>query len=390
MSVVFVQPSGINAQGGSSKIFRSLIAHAPFKVQILVYGTKAPPAGRVGVEERFVSERPALGRLERTRLHFLADLLRGPFLWSSKKRFYNTMNEWAPNHVHAHIHGIGFMHAAAWCRHREVPMSISIHDDIRHLASEDPWHDAIEKAAAQAWRAAANRFVISPEIGRVYSQRYGDQPWTLITDGLEIFESSPRAVVPRRLNVYFSGALNVPYEPNFIAMQHALQNWKTSHPDFEVRLIMRGGRHFRGEVSGAPVTEVRPFASPDVVRGDLEEVDLLYLPLSIDPRYSNFAKYSLSTKMVTYLASGLPILYHGPEESAAYRLLSQHKACAACFSNDPCELLQAMLEAHAHRESIVKNALQLGREEFQMGDIRKRFWSAIQDALSQRDIKITR
>ncbi len=39
-----------------------------------------------------------------------------------------------------------------------------------------------------------------------------------------------------------------------------------------------------------------------------------------------FARYSLSTKMVTYAGSGVPILYHGPADSAAYELLNKNNA----------------------------------------------------------------
>lgn len=377
MSVVFVQPSGINAQGGSSKIFRSLLAPAPVKVQILVYGTNAPPAGRVGVEERFVSERPALGRLEHTRLHFLADLLRVPFRGLAKERFYRTLNAWAPSHVHAHIHGTGFLHASEWCRNKGVPFSISVHDDIRHLTSADLWRGRIEKAAAWAWQNATNRFVISPEIGEEYSRRYGTRSWIQVTDGLEVFDPVSRLVAPHRLNIYFAGAMNVPYEPNFIALQRALKLWAVKHPGYEVRLIARGGRSLRNEVDEAPAIEVRPFAQPDEVRKDLEEADLLYLPLSLDPKYSNFARFSLSTKMITYLAAGLPILYHGPQDAAAYRLLTTHDACLSCFTNEPTDIMQSFEASEERKRRVVQNALDLGREKFRLQEIRQRFWSSI-------------
>ena len=296
---------------------------------------------------------------------------------SAKSRFYRAMDQWAPSHVHAHIHGIGFMLAYEWCREKGVPLSISVHDDIKHLAAADPWQRTIEKATAQAWQSAAHRFVISPEIGGEYSLRYGERPWIQITDGVDNVAEAPLPSVPNRLNVYFAGALNVPYEPNFIALQHALKLWAASHPNDEVRLIARGGRSLKNEVIGAPGIEVRPFAPPAEVSKDLEKADLLYLPLSFEPKYSNFAKYSLSTKMITYLASGVPILYHGPPDAAVYRLLAKHDACLACFTNAPSDIIKSFEASEVRRNQVAQNALNLGRQEFRLEDIRTRFWSSV-------------
>jgi hypothetical protein len=82
--------------------------------------------------------------------------------------------------------------------------------------------------------------------------------------------------------------------------------------------------------------------------------------------------------MVSYLAAGLPIFYHGPAESAVHRLLSEYGACAACFSNNPGEILPAILQALDRRTEMVANALRLGRERFGLAEIRRRFWSAIE------------
>jgi hypothetical protein len=216
-------------------------------------------------------------------------------------------------------------------------------------------------------------------MGEEYSARYGERPWTQITDGLvtDAIARDPRGVAGNRLSVYFAGAVNWPYEPNFRAMQQALKLYRDQHPGGSVRMILRGGRHFKWEDHSAPEIEVRPFGSPAEVEADMGEADVLYLPLSIDPRYRNFAKFSLSTKMVTYLGAGLPILYHGPSEAAAAKLLGEAGASAVCASNDPQELLHALGSCITQRERVVRNALRLASERFRLEPIRQAFWSAI-------------
>lgn len=380
MRVLFIQAFGMQAQagGGTTKIFRSLLEEHPAEVGVLVYGVRPPQVGG-RQEEWFIRERISLGRLERSRLAGACMLTR-PLTWkSSRKAVFESMSRWRPDHVHMHVQGLGFIHAAAWCRANKVAFSVSIHDDIRHLASNDPWKGFIETEASKVWREAANCFVISPEIGREYGKRYGERRWIQITDGLrdEAIARQPREGVPRRLSIYFAGAVNVPYEPNFRALQHALKLYQKQHPGDAVRMVLRGGRHFEWEDSSAPKIEVRPFGTPQEVAADLQDADILYLPLSIDARYSNFAKFSLSTKMVAYLGAGLPIFYHGPRESAAVRLLRDAGACVGCSSNDVADLLAVLDKCIKQRDVTTLNALRLANERFRLEPIRERFWGTI-------------
>ena len=379
MRVLFVQMFGMRDEGGSSRIFSTLIKQGEGAVGVLVHGLH-PPRLRFSDAEFFVKERITFGRLERSR--FASDLaIFRVFSWrKSRREIFNLLSRWRPDCVHAHIHGLGFKHAFDWCRLHHVPYSLSVHDDIRHLAAFDLWKDRIESWTAEAWREASTRFVISPEMGDEYSRRYGKRDWIQVTDGLDTIAPEPRPRAPKRLHVYFAGGLNVHYEPSFLAFQQGLKLFSREHPDWQVRFIVRGGRRLSGEDEAAPPIEVLPFGSQEEVLNDLGSVDLLYLPLSIDPQYANFAKFSLSTKMITYLGSGLPIFYHGPREAAAFQLLQKNHACFSCHSNDPQAISSALKNVELERSQTIENALQLGRRDFQIAEIRNRFWSALKFA----------
>ncbi|MEM6485475.1 MAG: hypothetical protein AAF662_10895 [Pseudomonadota bacterium] len=344
-------------------------------METLILGVESPAESLPC--ETFIQERRTWGRLEKSRLRCLADST-WPLTWARRSsEVQDFLNSKQPGHVHSIAHGVGFWPSFRWARRNETPYSFTIHDDVRHLFQGHIWRNSIEKWVQEVWNGATNRFVISPEIGEEYNRRYGQRDWTMVTDGLDQAPVALRPVVSKRLNLYFAGGLNVPYEPNFLAAQQALKLFQGEHPDWEVRFIVRGGRRLECEDPSAPPMEARPFAPQSEVVKDLEEVDLLYLPLSIDPRYANFAKFSLSTKMITYLGSGLPVFYHGPRESAAYQLLKKHDACVSCFSNDPQDIYKAFQAAYSQRERVTNNALSLGRKSFMIDGIRDRFWSRI-------------
>jgi hypothetical protein len=109
----------------------------------------------------------------------------------------------------------------------------------------------------------------------------------------------------------------------------------------------------------------------------MESADLLYMPLPFGEAHEKFARYSLSTKMVTYAGSGVPILYHGPTASAAHDLLKQNNAAILLTSLVPEEIAETLGRVTGEaRANIARNALALAERDFMLADQTRRFWGA--------------
>jgi len=54
--------------------------------------------------------------------------------------------------------------------------------------------------------------------------------------------------------------------------------------------------------------------------------DLLYCPYVTDPAYRSVAETSFPSKLTTYLATGVPVVFYGPDYSDPYRFLSERGA----------------------------------------------------------------
>jgi hypothetical protein len=136
-------------------------------------------------------------------------------------------------------------------------------------------------------------------------------------------------------------------------------------------------------LDGAKAVTILPFASEAQVRKDMESADLLYMPLPFGEANEKFARYSLSTKMVTYAGSGVPILYHGPAASAAYDLLRKNSAAVLLTTLDPEEIAEVLSGlTREKRARIAANALALAGREFMLIDQTRKFWDAFSSALS--------
>jgi hypothetical protein len=239
------------------------------------------------------------------------------------------------------------------------------------MALGHPLKGQMVAALGKAWRSAKGIFVISDEIGQEYSRRYGAREYQIVTDGLTYVAEAPQSRPSRSLRVYFMGLFHPGYRANLRAVLDALKIVRSQHPDWDISVTSR---------SGYILCSVNTDASE--VETDLLSADLLYQPLPFEAELANFGRFSMSTKMVTYLGSGLPILYHGPEDAAAFKLLTGHRAAIMCTTLDAETIAKQLVEAASNREIIVNNALALARARFMLADQQRRFWEPIVAAQS--------
>ena len=172
-------------------------------------------------------------------------------------------------------------------------------------------------------------------------------------------------------------------EENLRALLAGLAQFQRAHPGVTTSVTLRC-EHVRPEVmAGFERVTILPFADETQVQRDLETADFLYMPIPFGREHENFARYSLSTKMVTYVGSGRPILYHGPRTSAAYDLLRANDAAIFLTTGDPKEIASVLAAlSPVKRAEIASNALNLARRDFMLMDQLARFWGAIEGKLA--------
>jgi len=133
------------------------------------------------------------------------------------------------------------------------------------------------------------------------------------------------------------------------------------------------------------LVRVLPFGSDAELQRDFDTADLLYLPLPFGKRHRALGAYSLSTKMVTYTGTGIPILYHGPVGTAAHNLLSKHRAAALVAYEDAKEIARSLSELLQGEKgpTFAANALELAAASFVRNEQQEKFWDKIVSCLNQ-------
>jgi len=375
-TILFVQPFSLGWAGGGARILRALLSHAPAEWHSICCSPQRPERWP---NETHLRSRPFFGKIETSRLAILPKMTTPIFTSRFRRRLREFCQRRGVCAIHAIPHaGLDFAQAHAVAPELSLPFFISLHDDLAYTAAGAARPGVRERLIGRAWLDAQARFVISEPLGREYSRRYGARDYQVVSDGLNKLMARQHRLERGHLQIYFMGLFHVAYERNLRALLEGIAIFERRHPGVVVTVTCRC-EHIRPHVfEDIKKINVLPFANETQIERDLAETDLLYMPIPFGQKHENFARYSVSTKMVTYASSGTPILYHGPIASAAFDILKQNKAAIFLTSLKPEEIARSLAElSDTERAVAATNALALARREFMLSDQTQKFWGTI-------------
>lgn len=112
-----------------------------------------------------------------------------------------------------------------------------------------------------------------------------------------------------------------------------------------------------------------------------EKADILVHAETSNKKLHTFFKYSISTKIPEYLASGKPILFYGPQESGVYQYLKKYNA--SFLASTPNELPQTikMILSDSVRNEIIDNECRLSNEMHNIQIVRETLRKSINEVI---------
>ena len=375
-TILFVQPFSLGWAGGGARILRALLGRAPMAWHSLCCAPKRP---QNSPNETHLRSRPSWGKIEKSRLAIFPEMTVSMFASGFRRRLKEFCQRQGVCAIHTIPHaGLDFAQAHAVARELSLPFFVSLHDDLAYTAASAGRAALRETAMRRAWLDAHARFVISGALGCEYSRRYGARDYQVVTDGLSELAPHENAAESGRLRIYFMGLFHMAYEHNLRALLEGTVIFEREHPTVAVTVTCRC-EHIRPHVfKDIKEVKILAFGSEPQIERDLEDADLLYMPIPFGQEHENFARYSVSTKMVTYAGSGIPILYHGPTTSAAFDILRGNKAALFLTSLSPEEIARSLAAlTKSGRAEAAANALDLARRDFMLADQTRKFWGTI-------------
>lgn len=361
------QPFSLYRNGGGSRVLRRLYMSHEAEIDSIVVEDTAGKILQGEIPEKIVFATPIRQPWMRWKANDIAVWLRERVFKSiTEAKIRNAAAGISFDIVHIVNHG---PFSNALCKNnflRNKKVWVSFHD---HYTTCSTFNNAKE-----LWHAADRRFVISEELGKEYQKRFGYKHFELITDGVakdELSEPKSRANTP--VIIYFAGLLHWDYLPLFEVLADALDQLSTSGEQ-QFKLVLRGSKPLPLLAKRKFEVEYKTdFVSDQQIKAELDEADILYLPIKFTQR--DFFLYSLSTKMISYLGAKGAILYHGPEESAACKLLAETSAGVTCTSTNAEDLSRQLLALTNNIHMYSANAKKLVHEKFDLTNIQDQVWS---------------
>ncbi len=236
----------------------------------------------------------------------------------------------------------------------DVPLHLWIHDDPAAYA-EYRWHprfvvNRVRRCFQRAYEAASARYAISEPMRDSYRQQTGRDALLLPPSlgARPVLGLRPRR--GGRLRIGFAGS--IAGEDVWTTFLLALERlFGTSGSDAQPEIVVFS------EPDGLPVppavrnrnwVRIRGWQPPDVVDRELAETDYVYVPLWFEPARRPHVRTSFSTKFVSYLRLGVPILCHMPADAAVAEFVGRHPVGPILDTMDVEELsrrLRAAFEA---------------------------------------------
>lgn len=160
------------------------------------------------------------------------------------------------------------------------------------------------------------------------------------------------------------------------------RDWRIAGRSVEIRVL---SRHAIPRDPGAPRVRNLGWTDQAGVLRELSQCDLLYCPYWLDPRMEAVTRYSFPSKLTTYLASGRPVLFHGPADSSVWEFLNGTERCGFCTdSRNPAELADVLGEL-ASREDLRRQLAEAGSRLFSARLTGARFRRGIREAFGVPD-----
>lgn len=237
---------------------------------------------------------------------------------------------------------------------------------------------------------AALLMVISDDMARAFKGRYGHDFMTFhnaldLGEWVSVRRTSWAPGHP--FEILYAGSVNIANEAGILDVARATKALASDGMD--VRLVLLTASTTRPvavSLDGLAHVNVLPAIPHAEMPARLASADLLVLPLDFEERAQAFARFSMPTKTVEYMASGTPTLVYAPADNAVSRYAAEERWGHVVGTRSLTALttaLRLLAENPAERERLGKRAVELASARHDAGPVREAFRAALESIVSR-------
>lgn len=223
-------------------------------------------------------------------------------------------------------------------------------------------------------RMSSIRFAVTAKMADEYSKRY-DRPFYVCPNGIDVKTISPNTN-ERNNSIVYIGGIGDHNIDSMLFMAKAIQRYNERNGssllfDIYSKPSLKRKNKLSSLCSTCRFTDWIDHSS---IMRILQTAHALYLPISLSNDVVLYTRFSMSTKMCEYMASGTPVIYVGPQDIAMTELLEKYNAAFVINEYDYGKINEILSEIDkGNAENKCKNALALYKEQFEQNTLSERF-----------------
>jgi glycosyltransferase involved in cell wall biosynthesis len=228
---------------------------------------------------------------------------------------------------------------------------------------------------------------ISQEMARAYERRY-EIPFSVVTNCVDDTLFAAPLTFPdhgSEINIVYAGGLYLERWRTLETVASAVEVLRRSGVPVRLTIYCPPGHEARYGHAFADRPGVRLGGSidPDRIPALLQSADVLVHVESFSEKLRQYTRYSLSTKLPQYLATGRPIFAHGPGDGASMAHIRDAHAGLVVARNDVAEVVASLRELSVNpgrREEMGKNGRAFAERNHGMKQVSEHFKALLQRA----------
>jgi hypothetical protein len=274
--------------------------------------------------------------------------------------------------------------AATYVAHqRRLPLHLIMHDDYLIYRELSPYmlvRSLYRHHTLRAYKQAATRHCISPQMVDEYERRYGVRGTVLFPGRAK---DAPRFGEPAARVHHFSNPFVVALGGNLYSDVAA---------EISEALVPLGGRlllfgpHRTEDVkrwdAGHGNIEFRGLvSSPQMIQAFRDEADCIFIPIPFASSDRALAEFSFPSKLTDSTIPGVPLLIYGPPYASAVRWARANPHTALIVDQPGAvslsRALKQLADDRALRVRLAEGALRVGERDFDYHVTRDRFFQSL-------------
>lgn len=239
-------------------------------------------------------------------------------------------------------------------------------------------------ALAEMVATADARFACSHLMKRDYEWRFGNA-WSVLHKGVDLAALPPPGGSWRFTNILYTGAMNMFRFDAVLAFVEGLRRFR-DRSGRDVTLTLLGpepDRNYAAALAPYGFVRTEPWVDNAECQARMAAADLLYLPLSFDPRLERIANLAMPTKFSEYLGSGRPAILHVPAASEVHAQATAAGLPLTLPTTDPAAIEAWLLDLDRRGVDVAeyrRRAWRLLATEFDQLVLRERLRAALTPA----------